>query len=237
MVDGVSNTSASNTSPVTQKGTGIADDFNTFLKILVTQLQNQDPTSPLDPNQFTEQLVQFASVEQSIKQNTNLEKILGSLQGNGLIDSANLVGKFVEVEGDSIIVDSAQPDATKSFSYANSTSVSEVKIEIKNEVGNVLYSTTGNITPGKHTFTWDGKGENGQPLPDGFYTLEVSSKAAAASDYVTIPTNIIGEVESILQAGGEIYASFEGFNILIDEIVTVINPKQQQTTNNTDNNA
>src|SRR5262249_10208809 len=65
----------------------LAGNFDEFLKLLTTQLQHQDPLSPLDPNQFTQELVQFSSVEQQIQTNTSLSTLI-SLQQNAQVTSA-----------------------------------------------------------------------------------------------------------------------------------------------------
>ena len=82
--------------------TRLAGDFNTFLTLLTTQLQNQSPTDPLDANQMTNQLVQFASVEQQIAMNQNLERLITLQQAAQLTASAPLVGRRVEVEADQV---------------------------------------------------------------------------------------------------------------------------------------
>jgi flagellar basal-body rod modification protein FlgD len=79
-----------------------AGDFNTFLTLLTTQIKNQSPTDPLDTNQMTNQLVQFASVEQQIAMNQNLQRLIGLEQASQLTASAPLIGKRVEVESDQI---------------------------------------------------------------------------------------------------------------------------------------
>src|SRR6476660_9854864 len=88
------------TTGTTGKATGIGADFNTFLSLLTTQLKNQDPTKAMDTQEMTNQLVQFASVEQQIGVNTNLQKLIGLQQASQLTAAAPLMGKQVEVESD-----------------------------------------------------------------------------------------------------------------------------------------
>ena len=80
----------------------LSGNLDTFLKLLMTQLQNQDPTSPLDTAQFTSQLVQYSSVEQQIQTNTNLNSLLQLTQGNQVVQSASLLGKKAEVASDQL---------------------------------------------------------------------------------------------------------------------------------------
>ena len=81
------------------KDSTIAGDFDTFLKILTTQLQNQNPLDPIDSSQFTDQLVQFSSVEQSIKTNKNLEQLIALSGANAFTGVVSYIGKEVTAEG------------------------------------------------------------------------------------------------------------------------------------------
>src|SRR3954462_10677551 len=82
------------------KSPGIADNFQTFLTILTTQLQNQNPLDPLDTNQFTQQLVQFAGVEQQLKTNDQLTKLIAAQQSTQSTQALQFVGKTAVVDGD-----------------------------------------------------------------------------------------------------------------------------------------
>src|SRR3974390_2835673 len=78
---------------------GLAGNFNEFLKLLTTQLQNQDPLSPMDTNQFTQQLVQFSSVEQQINMNTQLSTLISLQQTAQTAQAASFIGATVTVNG------------------------------------------------------------------------------------------------------------------------------------------
>ncbi|MFN7305969.1 MAG: flagellar hook assembly protein FlgD, partial [Alphaproteobacteria bacterium] len=95
-------TLSANPATSTAQSSTFAGDFNTFLTLLTTQIKNQSPTDPLDTNQMTSQLVQFASVEQQIATNQNLQSILALEQASQLTASAPLIGRNVEVEAEQI---------------------------------------------------------------------------------------------------------------------------------------
>ncbi|MFN7307873.1 MAG: flagellar hook assembly protein FlgD, partial [Acetobacteraceae bacterium] len=95
-------TLSANAATSTAQGSKFAGDFNTFLTLLTTQIKNQSPTDPLDTNQMTSQLVQFASVEQQISMNQNLQRMLAMEQASQLTASAPLIGRNVEVEAEQI---------------------------------------------------------------------------------------------------------------------------------------
>src|SRR4051812_14779616 len=108
-VNGTTSTaSTATTSSSTSSATGFGADFNTFLTLLTTQLKNQDPTNAMDPNEMTQQLVQFAGVEQQLKTNTNLESLISVQQGAQLVGAAPLMGRVVEVESDQLSLQGGQ---------------------------------------------------------------------------------------------------------------------------------
>ena len=79
--------------------TGIAQNFDAFLMLLTTQLRNQNPLEPLNTNEFTQQLVQFAGVEQQLKQNETLQALLLATQGSAPSTAASFIGRTVRAEG------------------------------------------------------------------------------------------------------------------------------------------
>ena len=97
---------SANAATSTAQSPRLAGDFNTFLTLLTTQIKNQSPTDPLDTNQMTNQLVQFASVEQQIAMNQNLQRLLTLEQASQLTASAPLIGRNVEVAAEQISLQS-----------------------------------------------------------------------------------------------------------------------------------
>src|SRR5690348_5297014 len=167
------------TPPATTSGTtGVPDftsNFNTFLTLLTTQLQNQDPLSPVDTRQFTQQLVGFSEVEQQINTNKNLQQLIQLQTSYEAIAAAPLVGQTIQYS-----------DATASlaggaagFSYSLPSNAASVNLLVEDASGNVVYSTSGNLNAGTHDFVWDGKTSAGVQMPDGGqYTLQVVAKDA-----------------------------------------------------------
>jgi flagellar basal-body rod modification protein FlgD len=99
IVSAPANPATSSTSTSTSKTTGIADNFQTFLTLLTTQLQNQNPLDPLDTNQFTQQLVQFAGVEQQLKTNDQLTSLVTLQKTAQSTQALNFVGSTAVVDG------------------------------------------------------------------------------------------------------------------------------------------
>ena len=130
---------------------GLADDFDSFLLLLTTQLKNQDPLSPLDTNQFTEQLVQFAGVEQSIKTNDRLESLI-DLQNNDRLNSAvSYIGK--SVAADSLVLSLENGEST--ITYDLGGDAKEVTIVVVDENGDTVRTIKGPTEFGSHQVLWD----------------------------------------------------------------------------------
>ena len=116
----VNSSSAAGNAVATSAGksrVGLADNFDSFLQLLTAQLKAQDPLSPLDANQFTQQLVQFSGVEQAIKTNEALGQLVALVQGDQLTRSLDYIGAEVEAEGGTIQLGAGAP-ATVGYELA-----------------------------------------------------------------------------------------------------------------------
>jgi flagellar basal-body rod modification protein FlgD len=164
----------------------LADSEETFLKLLTTQLRNQDPLSPLDTTQFTQQLTQMTGVEQQIYGNQLLETLI-SQQGGNLANSVGLIGKTVTAQGDQATLSGGSAEWT----YELPSAATDLTLQVLDASGRlVATSTPTDRTAGRHTFTWDGKNTAGQAQADGTYRLVVSARGAdgqaiSATSYVT----------------------------------------------------
>src|SRR5260221_13098221 len=96
---GANITSASKSAAAAQEVSGT---FDTFLKLLTAQLKSQDPLKPMDSSEFTQQLVSYSQVEQQINTNSNLEKLIGSVQANQFAGSVGYIGKTIEATGNHV---------------------------------------------------------------------------------------------------------------------------------------
>src|SRR3954462_7698322 len=144
----------------------LAGNFDTFLQLLTTQLKNQNPLDPLDTNQFTQQLVQFSSVEQQLKTNDFLSALVQANANSTNTNAVGYIGKTVTASGTRSEL--ANGKAVWNFSTAEAANVT---VDIKDASGNIVYTETGELKQGAGTFTWDGKDTEGNTQPAGTYTI------------------------------------------------------------------
>ncbi|MDA8048608.1 MAG: flagellar biosynthesis protein FlgD [Rhodospirillales bacterium] len=169
----------------------LTSNFGDFLNLLMTQLQNQDPTSPMDTNQFTSELVQFASVEQQISTNSALTELISLTQSGQLMQSSAMVGKQV------LLNSATLPLQNGSASLQFTASAAEpVAIAIYNASGQQVYDASLNATAGTNTWTWNGTDNYGNQMPDGGYTVAVEGANPDGST-AALPFSVQGTVTGV----------------------------------------
>ncbi|MBI5265257.1 MAG: flagellar biosynthesis protein FlgD [Bradyrhizobium sp.] len=184
--------SSSNSSLNSTTGTTLAGNFQTFLMLLTTQLQNQSPLDPLDTNQFTQQLVQFAQVEQQLKTNEELKTLVAMQQAVQATQALGFVGKTAVVDGSTTALSNS-----KATWELNIKSASTVNITITNSSGQTVFTGKYSANAGdSQPFTWNGQGNDGTQLPDGKYTLTASAVDSSGTS-VGVATQIQGTVSSV----------------------------------------
>ncbi|MHA1152075.1 MAG: flagellar hook assembly protein FlgD [Alphaproteobacteria bacterium] len=147
----------------------LAGTFDTFLTLLTTQLQNQDPLDPMKSEQFTSQLVQFAGVEQSINTNKKLEQLIELQTASQLNTAVSYIGKVVEVVTDELMLDNGAAKISYGLDHNAATTI----ITIVDLNGNAVRTIDGEIAVGRHELTWDGRDASGNQVPDGVYGFSV----------------------------------------------------------------
>ena len=197
--------------------TGLADNFQTFLTLLTTQLQNQNPLDPLDTNQFTQQLVQFAGVEQQLKSNEQLKALIAIEKSAQATQALIYVGNTVAVDG-----------STQQFNGSATWNLKAAKdataaVTITNSVGQTVYTGNYTLAQGNASFVWDGKGNDGTQWPAGAYKLTATARDSAGKD-VGIATEIQGIVDSVDFTATPALLSIGGQNYTTDQIRRVIRP-------------
>jgi flagellar basal-body rod modification protein FlgD len=193
--------------PTTSNSTEIASNFTEFLQLLTTQLKNQDPLSPLDTNQFTQQLVEFSQVEQQMKSNTQLSTLVSLEQTAQSTSALALVGATVVVNGAT-----APFDGTSANWSLNVAKPATASVTIADSTGQTTFTGNFAVNPGVQNFTWDGHGNDGRLWPAGSYTLtatgvDASGQSTAISTQVQAPVDSVDLSQSppLLSVGGQNY--------------------------------
>lgn len=194
----------------------IADNFDTFLSLLTTQLLNQNPLDPLDTNQFTEQLVQFTEVEQTIKQNENLEKLIQLSAANTLTNIVGFLGGEITLSG----TGAELKGGTASWNYEIEGASDNATISVLDSNGVPVFTTSGPAPSGKSTFLWDGRTDAGTTAPDGTYTLSVTA-ADANGTALNVTTEVTGIVDGVNFNGAEPVLLIGSREVKLDEILAV----------------
>lgn len=225
MVDSIASAASggSGASKSQQSEKKLNEDMDYFMNLLVTQLKNQDPLDPMDPNEFTNQLVQFSAVEQQIQGNANLEELI-ALQKSGQFSTVvNYIGMLAEASGDQM----ALKDGVAKVSYTLGEDAAKTVINIKNADGDSVYlSTSGETGAGRHEFTWDGKNTQGFPERDGIYTVTVSSLDADGAP-IDVAQTVAGTVTGVSMDGGDVTLHLGSLEVGMSDLLSI----QQSPTN------
>lgn len=207
----------------------LQDDLNQFLNLLVAQLQNQDPLEPLDANEFTAQLVQFASVEQQIQQNSNLEKLLAVNENAQAATMVNYLGTVVEVSGSEFQLLNGQAMMT----YTLPAGVQDTTLTIVDASGKSVFSTDGQTDTGMHQVGWDGTTNDGEQLDDGAYKLIVSAKDADGN-LMDVSQTVFGYVTATGISDGNVTISMGNIETDMTNILSVERPVVSSTDTTTE---
>jgi flagellar basal-body rod modification protein FlgD len=199
--------------------TGIADNFQTFLTLLTTQLQNQNPLDPLDTNQFTQQLVQFAGVEQQLKSNDQLASLVKLQSATQATQALSFVGATAVVDGSTATLQDNQ-----AVWAIGVTKPATVTINISNSSGQNVFTGNYTVNAGDHqTFAWNGQATDGTQMPEGDYTLSATGKDASGQT-VAVSTEIQGVVDSADLSQTPPLLSIGGQTFTVDKVKKVVRP-------------
>lgn len=206
----------------------LAANFDTFMTLLTTQLKNQDPLSPLDSNQFTQQLTQMTGVEQQIYSNDLLKQMVTNT-GSGIGTAVALIGKEVKATA----ADAGLVKGKAEWNYNLPRDASSVQIEVLDAKGKVVQvAAPSDNKAGDHAYSWNGKDLTGKQLADGGpYTMKITAKDDTGAA-VTPTVFIKGVVSGVEQANGKTLITLGGAQIPW-ESVTSINEPAAATTSTT----
>lgn len=195
----------------------LTSNYADFLKMLMTQLQNQDPTSPMDTNAFTTELVQFSSVEQQINTNTSLTQLIQLTQSGQLLQSSSMVGHTVAVSDTSMPLQNGVGNIQFTAQAAES-----VTISVYNKTGTLLIESNVHGRVGINKWTWSGQDANGTTQPDGAYKIVVkgTGKSGAATE---LPFNVLGLATGVEKRGTSLQLQMGNVSTDFTNVQAVLN--------------
>lgn len=221
MVSDVTIGSALNQQASTQNATaGLADDFSQFLTLLTIQLQNQDPLSPIETNEFTNQLVAFTGVEQQINTNDRLDSLVALQLNEAFGGALEYVGLDVSYVSSEVNFDGETPADIR---YALNDQAVSSTLRVLDEDGIVVFEGPAASSPGQHDFTWDGSLSGGGIAEPGTYRIQID---ALDIDENGIGSTIVvnGNVSGVESQGGQIFAIVGERAVALGNILSASQP-------------
>lgn len=171
-----------------------------FLKLLISQLQNQDPLKPLDNQEFASQLATFNSLEQLIGVNEKLETLQTKLFQSSQFSATALIGRQITTDGNQIVLAQGEGSAIR---YQLSGDAARVTMNILNSQGGLVRTVElGNQKGGDQNVQWDGKDSGGKSVPSGIYSFEINA-SDALDKKVTVTGRVQGVVSGVSLDGTE----------------------------------
>jgi len=214
-----SNTSSSSstTSAINNSLASLASNSQTFLTLLTTQLKNQDPTSPLDTNQFTAQLTQMTGVEQQLLSNQLLQQLVNQSSGSGVTGAVDLIGKNVTASGNTATLQ----DGAATWQYTLGGTAANVNVQVTDSSGNVVYSGAAAAGTGPQSFTWNGQNAKGQQQTNGgIYTLSINA-TDTSGNAVNVSNAVTGTATAVEQVNGQTMVTVGGVQVPLTSVTAV----------------
>lgn len=190
-------------------------DFNMFLKLLTTQMQNQDPLDPMDTSEYTQQLVQYSQVEQSMQQTGVLRDILSRLSAADMAQASGFIGRQAEFDTNV----AGLTEAGAEWSYSLPREAASITATVKDAKG--ATAATKILEPGRDgRFVWDGTLAGGGTAPGGEYTLTLQALDASGNSVAPVIRSV-GIVNSVTSASGNVMLGVNGIELPSSTLVSV----------------
>lgn len=196
---------------------------DTFLTLLTTQMQHQDPLSPMANEEFLAQLAQFTSLEQLMGLNGTMQGAAMGIASLNNASMAGLVGKDVVAMGDAVAYDGESAEVELWYDAPSSTPADLV---IYDEDGKVVYSESVNLTEGENSVTWDGRHTSGAQLPEGTYTFEFK---AQGDEPIEITELVRGTIDSMDYSTGNPLPTVDGVPVALGDLIRLTVAEEPET--------
>lgn len=197
-------------------GSSLAETFDTFLTLLTTQLQHQDPLDPMDTNEFTSQLVEFTGVEQALSTNKKLDELIALQTDLQLNNAVGYIGKNVSADSIVLMLQGGQSTIT----YDLESNAAEAKIMVIDELGETVRTLDADTEFGHHEVVWDGLDDDGNPLDDGLYGFLVTA-LDGDGEPVPLVQGTSGQVTGAKMVDGEVVLEIGELEIALTEVLAI----------------
>jgi flagellar basal-body rod modification protein FlgD len=184
-----------------------------FFHLLAVQLQNQDPLSPMDTNEMTQQIFSINQVEQTLETNKHLEDIKNNMTFNQIHSVVPYIDKKVAFTGNEVQI----VKGFGAFNYEIDKEVEQVKLTITDRANNVVHEQDVEVYPGDHEFIWDTKGK----YPDGVYKFKVIGYDSERNPK-SFPTYGNGKVSGVVSKDGRQFLEVNNEEIPLSKVLKVI---------------
>ncbi|MCI1243486.1 MAG: flagellar biosynthesis protein FlgD [Acetobacter fabarum] len=211
---GSSSSSSSSTSS-TAALSSLANNYTTFLTLLTTQLQHQDPSSPMSSDSFTSELVQFAGVEQQVQTNSKLSSLISLNESGQLSADSALVGSQATANSTTLPLQSSS--ATLNYKGSSGQTVA---IAVSNSAGTIVKDDLVTASSGTNTWTWDGTDNNGNKLSDGAYSVAVKTMDSSGNTS-DVSFTVTGTITGIQTGTNDMEVQMGGATIPMSQLVNV----------------
>ncbi|WP_272699186.1 flagellar hook assembly protein FlgD [Desulfovibrio sp. Fe33] len=207
-------------------------DQDAFLTILVAQLTHQDPLNPMEDTEMTSQLAEFSSLEQLTNINDGINTLNESMSQNDMLTAVSFIGKEVKAEGYKVSLNEGN---SSTIYYGFGEAVTSIMMNIYDSEGAIVRTVElGSKEAGTYQYTWDGKNENGDLLPDGQYGVGILGQDLDG-DYVMVQTEISGRVDGVVTENGTQYLRLEdGRFVNMLNVKEVVDPDASSVVDATD---
>lgn len=191
-------------------------DFNMFLKLLTTQMQNQDPLDPMDTSEYTQQLVQYSQVEQTIQQTSTLKDILARLSTQDMAQASGFIGREVQLDTPFAGLSTAPAQ----WAYEAAHPVASIVATITDASGAVVDTRPISGTAATGRFSWDGKLANGKQAPEGAYSLSLAA-VDRSGEKVPVMVTSVGTVKDVVLRDGALLLGVGGIQLPASSLIKV----------------
>jgi len=217
LLSATSGSSASSTTGKSSSGLGM----DAFLQLLVTQLQYQDPLSPMDDKEFVAELAQFSSLEQLTEINSGIEGLSTLSQEQQMIGAVNFIGKTIEANGTAVSVEDGKATPV---TFTLPEDAATCLVNVLDSTGQIVRTVDlGATSAGQVEFKWDGKDYDGKTVDDGQYQVAVTA-TNADGEVMKVSSTMTGTVEGLQQVKGSYYLDIGGGRyVAFTDITNVVN--------------